>query len=230
MRGQRSKFPIKRRRGGKEERRYEIGRMEHLHIWEGKQRKEKRSNKTKTGQKNKRQEEKERREINSCLQNHSYTLTPFGSLRYCMHRFSHLEEMTNVVFLLFPGSQSRNLDLIKHPESQGYWDLFNEKKGERERVTLFHQKDQILLTFKPSQGLPGSSWHLPAWKTADCLVFPSQLWVELHKKQVPLVNQCICNRWICSICGWVSNQCQIWMQISCLLAVYWNHLLVCGAS
>lgn len=49
-----------------------------------------------------------------------------------MHRFSHLEEMTNVVFLLFPGSQSRNLDLIKHPESQGYWDLFNEKKGERE--------------------------------------------------------------------------------------------------
>lgn len=129
--------------------------------------------------------------------------------------------MTNVVFLLFPGSQSRNLDLIKHPESQGYWDLFN-KKRESERVTLFHQKDQILLTFKPSQGLPGSSWHPPAWKTADCLVFPSQLWVELHKKQVLLVNQRICNRWICPICGWVSNQCQMWTQISCLLVVYWN--------
>lgn len=94
---------------------------------------------------------------------------------------------------------------------------------EWERRTLFHQKDRILLPFKASQGLPGSSWHQTAWKTADCLVFLPQLWVELHKKkQVLVVNQRICNRWIRPVCGRVSNQCQMWMQISCLLVVYWN--------
>lgn len=52
----------------------------------------------------------------------SHTLTPVGSLRYCTQICGHLEEMRNVVFLLFPGRASRHLGPIKHPESWGHWD------------------------------------------------------------------------------------------------------------
>lgn len=63
----------------------------------------------------------EKKTEKSSWSDHSYTLPPVGSLRYRTH--TDVEEMRNVVFLLFPGRASRNLEPIKHPESWGHWGL-----------------------------------------------------------------------------------------------------------